>query len=120
MNTAIEECTVSQLRCVVLDELHMIDDAHRGYLLELMTTKLLSLDTEQAIQIIAMSATLPVSIARLNTSKVLRTECFTRTWTSWHAGLTVTLTKQNIDLSRSTSTLFTKAKSTQQHQRAAS
>lgn len=43
----------------------MIDDDHRGYLLELMTTKLLSLDTEQAIQIIAMSATLPVSLDRL-------------------------------------------------------
>lgn len=36
----------------------MIDDDHRGYLLELMTTKLLSI--EQPIQIIAMSATLPV------------------------------------------------------------
>lgn len=48
----------------------MIDDAHRGYLLELMTTKLMSLDTEQAIQIIAMSATLPVSIAGISTSKV--------------------------------------------------
>lgn len=42
----------------MLDELHMIDDDHRGYLLELMTTKLLSL--EQRVQIIAMSATLPV------------------------------------------------------------
>lgn len=36
----------------------MIDDDHRGYLLELMTTKLLSLG--QPIQVIAMSATLPV------------------------------------------------------------
>lgn len=43
---------------MVLDELHMIDDDHRGYLLELMTSKLLSL--EQAVQIIGMSATLPV------------------------------------------------------------
>lgn len=36
----------------------MIDDEHRGYLLELVATKLLSL--EQPVQIIGMSATLPV------------------------------------------------------------
>lgn len=58
INTAIVDCSISSLKSVVLDELHMIDDDHRGYLLELMTTKLLSLD--QSIQIIAMSATLPV------------------------------------------------------------
>lgn len=43
----------------MLDEVHMIDDGHRGYLLELIATKLLSLD--QTVQIIGMSATLPVS-----------------------------------------------------------
>lgn len=59
INTAIEDSSISQLRAVVLDELHMIDDDHRGYLLELIATKLLSL--EQPIQIIGMSATLPVS-----------------------------------------------------------
>lgn len=42
----------------MLDELHMVDDDHRGYLLELMATKLLSL--EQSVQIVGMSATLPV------------------------------------------------------------
>ncbi|KAG9256971.1 uncharacterized protein F5Z01DRAFT_696291 [Emericellopsis atlantica] len=57
VNAAIDDCSISSLRAVVLDELHMIDDEHRGYLLELMTTKLLSL--EQPMQIIAMSATLP-------------------------------------------------------------
>ncbi|KAL7961463.1 P-loop containing nucleoside triphosphate hydrolase protein [Trichoderma compactum] len=57
INTAIEDSSISQLRAVVLDELHMIDDDHRGYLLELIATKLLSL--EQPIQIIGMSATLP-------------------------------------------------------------
>jgi DNA polymerase theta len=35
----------------------MIDDDHRGYLLEIMTTKVLSLEE---VQIAAMSATLPV------------------------------------------------------------
>ncbi len=46
------------MRAIVLDELHMVDDDRRGYLLELMTTKLLSLG--QDLQVIAMSATLPV------------------------------------------------------------
>jgi superfamily II helicase len=45
---------------VVLDELHMLDDEHRGYLLELMVTKLLLL--QQDIQIVGMSATLSVSL----------------------------------------------------------
>lgn len=43
---------------MVLDELHMLDDEHRGYLLELMVTKLLLL--QQDIQIVGMSATLSV------------------------------------------------------------
>lgn len=50
---------------VVLDELHMIDDEHRGYLLELMATKLLSL--EQEVQMIGMSATLSVRLNPLLT-----------------------------------------------------
>ncbi|KAL2017486.1 hypothetical protein VTK56DRAFT_2028 [Thermocarpiscus australiensis] len=56
INAAIEDCSISKLRAVVLDECHMIDDGYRGYLLELMTTKLLCLG--QPVQIIAMSATL--------------------------------------------------------------
>lgn len=58
MNTAIDDCTVPKLRAVVLDELHMIDDDYRGYLLELMATKLLCLGHQ--VQIIGMSATLTV------------------------------------------------------------
>ena len=56
VNTAIEECTINDLGVVVLDELHMIDDDHRGYLMELMASKLLSL--ERSVQIVGMSATL--------------------------------------------------------------
>ncbi|KAE8148023.1 hypothetical protein BDV25DRAFT_159149 [Aspergillus avenaceus] len=56
INAAIEECSIGDLGVVVLDELHMLDDEHRGYLLELMVTKLLLL--QQDIQIIGMSATL--------------------------------------------------------------
>lgn len=58
VNTAIEQCTIDDLGVVVLDELHMIDDDHRGYLMELLATKILSL--EQKVQIVGMSATLPV------------------------------------------------------------
>ncbi|KAJ4296015.1 hypothetical protein N0V88_004717 [Collariella sp. IMI 366227] len=56
VNVAIEDCSISKLRAVVLDECHMIDDGYRGYLLELLATKLLCLG--QPVQIIAMSATL--------------------------------------------------------------
>ncbi|KAJ5893321.1 Helicase C-terminal [Penicillium taxi] len=56
INTAIEECSIGDLGVVVIDELHMLDDEHRGYLLELMVTKLLLL--QQDIQIVGMSATL--------------------------------------------------------------
>ncbi|KAL6232994.1 hypothetical protein BDW75DRAFT_8696 [Aspergillus navahoensis] len=56
INSAIEECSIGELGAVVLDELHMLDDENRGYLLELMVTKLLLL--QQDIQIIGMSATI--------------------------------------------------------------
>ncbi|KAL2823171.1 hypothetical protein BDW59DRAFT_149033 [Aspergillus cavernicola] len=56
INTAIEECSIGDLGVVVLDELHMLDDEHRGYLLELMVTKLLLL--QQDIQVVGMSATI--------------------------------------------------------------
>ena len=60
MNAAIDEATVGKLGVVVMDELHMLDDEGRGYILELMATKLLTLD--QSVQLIGMSATLNVSI----------------------------------------------------------
>ena len=56
VNTAIEDCSINDLGVVVLDELHMINDDHRGYLMELMASKLLSL--ERSVQIVGMSATL--------------------------------------------------------------
>ncbi|CAK7266939.1 hypothetical protein SEPCBS57363_002346 [Sporothrix epigloea] len=56
INTAVEDCTIGNLKVVVLDELHMIDDSHRGYLLELLATKLMCL--EHAVQVVGMSATL--------------------------------------------------------------
>ena len=56
VNAAIEEGHIDQLGIIVLDELHMLDDEGRGYIMELMATKLLA--TQQAIQIVGMSATM--------------------------------------------------------------
>ncbi|RYP56539.1 hypothetical protein DL771_011858 [Monosporascus sp. 5C6A] len=56
INSAIDDYSIAKLRAVVLDELHMVDDDHRGYLMELIATKLLSL--EHNVQIVGMSATL--------------------------------------------------------------
>lgn len=58
INTAIEECNINDLSIVVLDELHMVDDDHRGYLMEVMASKLLVL--ERQVQLVGMSATLTV------------------------------------------------------------
>ena len=79
INRLLEEGRMSELGAVVVDELHMIGDSHRGYLLELLVTKLLYVcrnnrvqygpvqvgsDSEvvgcwNEVQIIGMSATLP-------------------------------------------------------------
>ena len=59
VNAAIGEGKVGELGVVVLDELHMIDDEGRGYLMELMCAKLRCLP--HYVQIIGMSATLSVS-----------------------------------------------------------
>lgn len=58
VNTAIESCAINDLGVVVLDELHMINDDHRGYLMELMASKILVL--ERPVQLVGMSATLTV------------------------------------------------------------
>lgn len=56
VNSAIEDGKIDQLSILVLDELHMLDDEGRGYIMELMATKLLCV--QQGIQIVGMSATL--------------------------------------------------------------
>jgi DNA polymerase theta len=40
INKMLEDDTLGQLGCVVVDELHMVGDDDRGYLLELLLTKL--------------------------------------------------------------------------------
>ncbi|KAI9892311.1 MAG: hypothetical protein M1814_001510 [Vezdaea aestivalis] len=55
INTMILDETLNNLGALVMDELHMVNDAHRGHFLEMMTTKLLCLKCE--VQIIGLSAT---------------------------------------------------------------
>ncbi|KIV89160.1 hypothetical protein PV10_08751 [Exophiala mesophila] len=57
VNSAIENGKYGDIGAVGLDELHMLNDEHRGYIMELLATKLLALDAE--VQIVGMSATLP-------------------------------------------------------------
>ena len=68
VNRLMEEKKINNLGVVVVDEMHMIGDEHRGYLLELMLTKIKFLTETtkvegdkicDSLQIIGMSATLP-------------------------------------------------------------
>ena len=66
VNRVLEEDSIDQLGMVIVDELHMVGDHHRGYLLELLLTKLLYVcnsknrdDSTGAVQLLGMSATLP-------------------------------------------------------------
>ncbi|XP_008276657.1 DNA polymerase theta [Stegastes partitus] len=67
INRLIEEDRMDLLGMVVVDELHMVGDSGRGYLLELLLTKIRYIAQRQnttgslsdGVQIIGMSATLP-------------------------------------------------------------
>ncbi|XP_064071522.1 DNA polymerase theta-like [Vanessa tameamea] len=62
INKLLEEGNISELGAVVVDELHLLGDPHRGYILELLLTKIkyVSLTLQDVkVQIVGMSATLP-------------------------------------------------------------
>ena len=62
LNQLMEEGTLSNLGAVVIDELHLLGDSYRGYLLELLLTKLKYMTLQNVninVQLIGMSATLP-------------------------------------------------------------
>ncbi|QQP31372.1 DNA polymerase theta, partial [Caligus rogercresseyi] len=58
LNRAMEEGQMESIGIIVIDELHLLGDPSRGYLLELMLTKTRYIAGEK-IQIVGMSATLP-------------------------------------------------------------
>ncbi|DBA82486.1 TPA: hypothetical protein ACH3X2_000714 [Trebouxia sp. C0005] len=58
INKLVQEGRLGELTCVVVDELHMVCDIHRGLPLELSITKLLFSRYADCIQLIGMSATM--------------------------------------------------------------
>ena len=58
VNSLIEEGRLSEVGLVVFDEMHMLGDSSRGYLLEILGTKI-KFVSKNIIQMVGMSATLP-------------------------------------------------------------
>uniref|UniRef100_A0A182NH52 DNA polymerase theta n=1 Tax=Anopheles dirus TaxID=7168 RepID=A0A182NH52_9DIPT len=61
VNRLLEQGTLTTLGLVVVDEVHLISDPSRGYILELLLTKIrfVAARSNHRIQIVCMSATLP-------------------------------------------------------------
>ena len=61
VNRLLEQSALTTLGLVVVDEAHLISDPGRGYILELLLTKIrfVAARCEHRIQIVCMSATLP-------------------------------------------------------------
>ena len=57
INRMMEEKRLDEIAIVVFDEMHMLGDGERGFLLEMMVTKLLHIGKKE-IQIVGLSATL--------------------------------------------------------------
>lgn len=63
INRLLEQQNIDAIGMVVVDEVHLISDSNRGYILELLLTKILFCSRKLGanIRIVAMSATLPNS-----------------------------------------------------------
>lgn len=61
VNRLIQENRLDTVGAVIVDEIHLIDDSSRGYLLELMLAKIMMANRQKcsSIQVVGMSATLP-------------------------------------------------------------
>ncbi|CAO1305584.1 unnamed protein product [Diamesa hyperborea] len=61
VNKLLEQEKLSDVGVIVIDEIHMISDPHRGYILELLLSKILFICEKfnLKIQLVTMSATLP-------------------------------------------------------------
>lgn len=61
VNRLLEQKSIDTIGMIVVDEVHLISDSNRGYILELLLTKILfsSRILNANIRIVAMSATLP-------------------------------------------------------------
>jgi DNA polymerase theta len=58
INNLLEDNNEDQVRMIVIDEVHMLSDSKRGFLLEVLLSKVKYL-LKDKIQVVAMSATLP-------------------------------------------------------------
>jgi replicative superfamily II helicase len=58
LNNLLEEGKEDQIRMVVIDEIHMLSDQRRGFLLEVFLSKIKFL-LKKKVQVVGMSATLP-------------------------------------------------------------
>ena len=52
----LDDNTIDELGALVLDEMHMVGDPHRGYIMELLVTKVLAIQLR--IQVLLPSAVL--------------------------------------------------------------
>lgn len=61
VNRLLEQKNIDAIGMIVVDEVHLISDSNRGYILELLLTKILfcSRKLNANIRVVAMSATLP-------------------------------------------------------------
>ena len=50
INNMLDENSIDKLGAVVLDEMHMIGDPHRGYIMELFLTKILAVQMPIQVQ----------------------------------------------------------------------